>query len=148
MKLLALWRDRSLSSQYTPVLHEQRPQDSCEKYEICRSESLGTVWWPLAILWAVTVIIAGVLGSYISTQSRCRESMPQNSCQNGTTPDPWGQHFYLFIAAAAGTTETIFQYNSSFAAAPANAAVSEPIWDSLIPSKFIVTSILCSGLCT
>ena len=145
MKLLALGRERFFSSQYTQLHREELPQDSCEKDEICRNENLGTLRWPLTLLWALTVIFAGVLGWYISTQSRYRESIPQNSCLKDTTSDPRGQRFCLSAPAATGSTETIFQYNSSFAAAPANAAVSEPIWDSLIPSKSLVCCVFCFG---
>ena len=145
MKLLALWRERFFSSQYTQLRREELPQDSCEKYDICRNEHLGKLPWPLAILWALTVLFAGVLGSYVSTQSRYRESIPQNSCLKGTISDPRARRFCLSAPASIGSTETIFQYNSSFAAAPANAAVSEPIWDSLIPSKSPVSSVLCFG---
>ena len=145
MRFLAPLEERFLSSQYTQLRHEELPQNSCEKHEVYQNETLGALRLPLAILWAITVIVAGLIGSYAGTQSRYRQSMLQNSCLKGIISDPSGQRCYLFAPAVTDDTQTIFQYNSSFAAAPRNATMSEPIWDSLIPSQFPVSSVLCLG---
>ena len=39
------------------------------------------------------------------------------------------------LAVPVGTTWEVFQYNSSFAAPPPQEGGSEPVWDSMIPSK-------------
>ena len=133
------WKSYFVSSDYKRIGQKNLPQDFLEKgsFQDSRNISHSRSW--LVLLWITTIAIAGALGSFLSIY-RCDATCKSTS--TSSVPDARKdflynrQCIYLLMPAATETVETFFQYNSSFASPPKDSSSVEPIWDSLIPSKW------------
>ena len=141
--------ERNLGSPPYSRLDQDSPvEESCENGVIHYPSSSKRSRSFYSVLSAIFVTLAGVAGYLLGTlksHGRCEVGRVAGTVAQGKASAQRTQIItYISEIVPIGTSRQM--YNSSFAAPPPKAARSEPVWDSMIPSKSQILEILACNI--
>lgn len=128
------------SSTYSPLDQDGMVEEPLQKDIFRHFGSSKQSRYCYLILSAILITLAGAAGYLLGTlknYNQCEIKHLVGTVIRGRYPSNnlIVSPAYLLDVVPIGSSHEIFQYNSSFAAPPPKEGGSEPVWDSMIPSK-------------